>query len=114
LTEREKQEIARANAGTRRPVLFVHGLWLLAESWDRWRGLFEAAGFVTLAPGWPDDPETVAEARDKPGVFANKTVKQAADHYASVIDQLKTQPAVVGHSFGGMIAQQLAGRGLSA
>jgi pimeloyl-ACP methyl ester carboxylesterase len=114
LTEREKQEIARANAGQKRPVVFVHGLWLLAQSWDRWRALFEEAGFVTLAPGWPDDPETVAEARDKPGVFAHKTVKQAADHYASVADQLKVQPAIVGHSFGGMIAQQLAGRGLSA
>lgn len=114
LTEREKEEIARANAAARRPVVFVHGLWLLAQSWDRWRTLFEDAGFITLAPGWPDDPETVAEARDKPDVFARKTVKQAADHYASVADQLKIQPAIVGHSFGGMIAQQLAGRGLSA
>jgi pimeloyl-ACP methyl ester carboxylesterase len=114
MTEREKQEIARVNAGTKRPVVFVHGLWLLAASWDRWRTLFEEAGFATLAPGWPDDPETVSEARDNPGVFANKTVKQATDHYSAVIDQLKLKPAVVGHSFGGLIAQQLAGRGLSA
>jgi pimeloyl-ACP methyl ester carboxylesterase len=114
MTEREKGEIARANAGDRRPVVFVHGLWLLANSWDRWRQLFEDAGFATLAPGWPDDPETVDEARDKPEVFARKTVKQAADHYAAICEQLDTRPAIVGHSFGGMIAQQLAGHGLSA
>jgi pimeloyl-ACP methyl ester carboxylesterase len=114
MTEREKQEIARANAGSRRPVVFVHGLWLLAQSWDRWRKLFEDAGFATLAPGWPDDPETVAEAREKPDVFAHKTVKQAADHYASICDQLKLKPAIVGHSFGGLITEILAGRGLSA
>jgi pimeloyl-ACP methyl ester carboxylesterase len=114
LTEREKQEVARANAGAGRPVVFVHGLWLLAVSWDRWRKLFEDAGFATLAPGWPDDPETVAEARDKPDVFAGKTVKQVADHHAAVCEQLKVKPAIVGHSFGGLIAQILAGRGLAA
>jgi non-heme chloroperoxidase len=114
MTEREKGEIARANAGDRPPVVFVHGLWLLASSWDPWRQLFEDAGFATVAPGWPDDPETVDEARDRPEVFARKTVKQAADHYAAICEQLDSQPAIVGHSFGGMIAQQLAGRGLSA
>ena len=114
MTEREKGEIARANAGSKRPVVFVHGLWLLAQSWDRWRALFEDAGFVTLAPGWPDDPETVDEARSKPEVFAKKTVKQAVDHHVGIIDQLKLKPAIVGHSFGGLFAQLLAGRGLSA
>jgi pimeloyl-ACP methyl ester carboxylesterase len=114
MTEREKREVARANAEGRRPVVFVHGLWLLAQSWDRWRALFEDAGFATLAPGWPDDPETVDEARSKPEVFAHKTVRQATDHYADVIDQLKVKPAVVGHSFGGLITEILAGRGLAA
>jgi pimeloyl-ACP methyl ester carboxylesterase len=114
MTEREKGEIARANAGSKRPVVFVHGLWLLAQSWDRWRALFEDAGFVTLAPGWPDDPETVDEARSKPEVFAKKTVKQAVDHHVGIIDQLKLKPAIVGHSFGGLITQILAGRGLAA
>jgi pimeloyl-ACP methyl ester carboxylesterase len=113
-TEREKEEVARANASGRRPVVFVHGLWLLASSWDRWRALFEDAGFATLAPGWPDDPETVEEARQRPEVLARKTVKQVADHVASILDQLKVKPALVGHSFGGLFAQLLAGRGLSA
>jgi pimeloyl-ACP methyl ester carboxylesterase len=114
MTEREKGELVRANASGKRPVVFVHGLWLLAQSWDPWRELFERAGFATLAPGWPDDPETVAEARVKPEVFAKKTVKQAVDHYAGLIEQLKRKPAIVGHSFGGLITQILAGRGLSA
>jgi pimeloyl-ACP methyl ester carboxylesterase len=114
MTEREKEEIARANAGNRRPVMFVHGLWLLAQSWDRWRKLFEDAGFATIAPGWPDEPETVAEARDKPEVFAGKSVKQAADHYAAICSELKLKPGIVGHSIGGLITEMLADRGLAA
>ena len=114
LTTRETQEIDAANASGRPPVVFVHGLWLLASSWDRWRRLFEDAGYATLAPGWPDDPETVAEARAHPEVFARKMVGQVTDHYAAAVVRLEHRPAVVGHSFGGLIAQKLAGEGLSA
>jgi pimeloyl-ACP methyl ester carboxylesterase len=76
--------------------------------------LFDEAGFTALTPGWPDDPNTVAEAKAHPEVFAHKTVGQVADHYADVIGQLKTKPAVIGHSFGGLLTQIIAGRGLSA
>src|SRR6266566_3400119 len=114
LTNHEQQEIDRANTSGRQPVVFVHGLWLLASSWDNWRALFEEQGYTTLAPGWPDDPEAVAEANDDPEVFARKRIKQVTDHYADAIRQLKRKPAVIGHSFGGLIAQQLADEGLSA
>lgn len=114
LTPREQQEINRANASGLPPVVFVHGLWLLAGSWDSWRALFEENGYTALAPGWPDDPETVAEANRDPGVFANKKVKQVTDHFADAIRELKTKPAIIGHSFGGLIAQRLAGEGLAA
>jgi len=114
LTTHEQQEIDRANEQGKQSVVFVHGLWLLASSWDRWRTLFEERGYTTLAPGWPDDPQTVAEAIDDPEVFANKRIKQVTDHYADAIRQLKRRPAVIGHSFGGLIAQQLAEEGLSA
>lgn len=114
ITAHEQQDIDRANASGLTPVVFVHGLWLLPNSWDRWRSLFEENGFATLAPGWPDDPETVEEANQDPEVFADKSIKQATDHYAAVIGQLNTKPAVVGHSFGGLIAQRLAGMGLAA
>jgi pimeloyl-ACP methyl ester carboxylesterase len=114
ISPREQREIARTNQSGAEPVVFVHGLWLLASSWDRWRKLFEDGGYMTLAPSWPDDPETVEEARQHPEVFANKRVEQVTDHFAEVIRQLKTKPAIVGHSFGGLIAQRLAGMGLSA
>jgi non-heme chloroperoxidase len=114
LTAREKQEIDRANASGRQPVVFVHGLWLLPSSWDKWRALFEEHGYATLAPGWPDDPETVAEAREHPEVFAKKSLKVITDHYAEAIHALRLKPAVVGHSFGGVITQMLAGQGLAA
>jgi len=114
LTRNEGQQIDDANASGRTPVVFVHGLWLLPSSWDRWRTVFEAAGFATLAPGWPDDPETVAEAKARPDVFAKKGIKDVADHFDEVIRKLAVKPAVVGHSFGGLMTQILAGRGLSA
>src|SRR6266700_6788488 len=114
LTIHEQQEIDRVNNSGLQPVVFVHGLWLLSSSWDRWRTLFEEQGYTTIAPGWPDDPETVEEANDDPEVFAHKRIKQITQHYAEAIQQLKRKPAVIGHSFGGLIAQQLADEGLSA
>ena len=114
LTDHEKSEIEQANASGKQPVVFVHGLWLLASSWDRWRRLFEDAGYSTLAPGWPDDPETVTDARDNPEVFAHKMVQGVTDHYLEAIAELGTKPAVIGHSFGGLIAQKIAGESVAA
>jgi non-heme chloroperoxidase len=114
LTDRELSEIDQANESGRQPVVFVHGLWLLSSSWDRWRGLFEENGYATLAPGWPDDPETVEEARNHPEVFAHKMVQAVTDHYLEAIRALKAKPALVGHSFGGLIVQKLASEGVSA
>ena len=114
ITSHEADQVRTANESDNPPVVFVHGLWLLANSWDRWRDLFETAGYSTVAPGWPDDPETVAEANAHPEVFAGKSIKEVADHLAGVIGELRQKPAIVGHSFGGLMAQILAGRGLSA
>ncbi|TMJ10375.1 MAG: alpha/beta hydrolase [Bacillati bacterium ANGP1] len=110
----EGQQVERANATGLQPVVFVHGLWLLPSSWDRWAAVFEEAGYTTLTPGWPDDPETVGEANAKPEVFAHKSVGQVADHFDEVIRGLKKKPAIIGHSFGGLLAQILAGRGLAS
>jgi non-heme chloroperoxidase len=112
--EHEREQIERANATGRIPVVFVHGLWLLPSSWDRWAQVFDEAGYAALTPGWPDDPETVEQANEHPEVFAHKTVGQVADHFAALIGELDRKPAVIGHSFGGLLAQILAGRGLSA
>jgi non-heme chloroperoxidase len=112
--ERESSEVERVNATGRTPVVFIHGLWLLPSSWERWAAVFEEAGYAPLTPGWPDDPETVEEANANPEVFAHKTVGQVADHFAGVIGKLDEKPAVIGHSFGGLLAQIIAGRGLAA
>lgn len=111
LAEWEVAEIDRANASGLTPVAFVHGLWLLSSSWQNWRDLFEANGYTTIAPGWPDDPATLAEAYDKPEVFAHKMVQEVTDHYLEAISRLKDKPAVIGHSFGGLISLKLAGAG---
>src|SRR5437588_6836264 len=108
------EQIDRANATDLTPVVFVHGLWLLPSSWDRWAQVFEDAGYIALTPPWPDDPETVEQANAHPEVFANKTVGQVANHYSDLIRRLDKKPAVIGHSFGGLLAQMIAGRGLSA
>jgi pimeloyl-ACP methyl ester carboxylesterase len=114
ITERETEQIEAANGSGRTAVVFIHGLWLLPSSWDRWRQLFEDAGYAPLTPSWPDDPDTVEEARANPDAFAKKTVGQVADHVGEVIGKLTGKPAVIGHSFGGLLAQIVAGRGLSA
>src|SRR5436190_17663169 len=108
ITEHEAQQMRNANATGRQPVVFVHGLWLLPSSWDRWATLFEEAGYTALTPGWPDDPETVDEANAHPEVFAGKTVGQVADHFEEAIGGLEKRPAVGGHSVGGLLAMILA------
>ena len=114
ISERENQEVEAANASGNTPVVFVHGLWLLPSSWANWADFFEPAGYAPLTPDWPDDPDTVEEARANPDGLAKKTLKQVADHTAEVIGKLEKKPAVMGHSTGGLFAQMLAGRGLSA
>ena len=113
ITDHELAQIERANASGLPPVAFVHGLWLLPSSWDRWVTLFEEAGFTAVAPGWPDDPETVEEAKAHPEVFAHKSVGQIADYVDGIISRLDKKPAVIGHSFGGLLVQILSGRGLA-
>ena len=113
ITDYEMGEVRRANATQKQPVVFIHGLWLLPSSWDRWANLFNDAGFVALTPGWPDDPETVDEANAHPSLLAHKTIEQVADHFERIIVELKRRPAIIGHSFGGLLAQMLAGRGLA-
>jgi pimeloyl-ACP methyl ester carboxylesterase len=114
ITEHEGEEVARANATGLQPVVFIHGLWLLPSSWDRWVTVFEEAGFTALTPGWPDDPDTVEEANAHPEVFAKKTVGQVADHFDEIVSKLDKKPIIIGHSFGGLLTQILAGRGRAA
>jgi len=114
LADWERAEVARANESGRTPVVFVHGLWLLSSSWQPWRDFFESNGYATLAPGWPDDPATVQEAREHPEAFARKMVQQVTDHYLEAISALDRAPVVIGHSFGGLIAQKIAGVGAAS
>jgi non-heme chloroperoxidase len=114
ITDREREQVERANATTATPVMFIHGLWLLPSSWDRWSELFEEAGYVALTPDWPDDPETVEVARAEPEVLAHKTLKQVADHTTDVISGLDKKPVIIGHSTGGLLAEMLAGEGRAA
>jgi pimeloyl-ACP methyl ester carboxylesterase len=114
ITEHEAEQVERANSSGLTPVVFVHGLWLLPSSWDRWAKVFEEAGLATVSAGWPDDPDTVAEANAHPEVFAHKSVGQVADYVDGIIGRLDKKPAVIGHSFGGLLTQIVAGRGHAA
>jgi non-heme chloroperoxidase len=114
ITDQELEQVERANATTATPVVFIHGLWLLPSSWANWADFFEQAGYAPLTPVWPEDPETVEGARAEPEVLAKKTLKQVADHTTEIITALDKKPAIIGHSTGGLLAQMLAGRGLSA
>ncbi|HET8786636.1 MAG TPA: alpha/beta hydrolase, partial [Candidatus Limnocylindrales bacterium] len=114
IADHERAQVERANATDATPVVFVHGLWLLPSSWQRWAALFEEAGYVAVTPGWPDDPQTVEQAKEQPEVFARKSVGEVADHFEALMRQLERKPAVIGHSFGGLLTEILAGRGLAA
>jgi len=114
ITDHEAGQIERANISGAVPVVFVHGLWLLPSSWDRWVTLFEDAGYVGVTPGWPDDPETVGEAREHPEVLAGKGIGEIADYEEAIIRRLHRKPVIIGHSFGGLLTMILAGRGIAA
>ncbi|MEU1163281.1 zinc-binding dehydrogenase [Streptomyces sp. NPDC005921] len=99
MSAHDEQQIQAANDSGRTPVVFVHGLWLLPSSWDRWVSHFDQAGYAAVSLSWPDDPDTVAEANSHPELFAGKTVGQVADHLGGLIGRLDRKPAVIGHSF---------------
>lgn len=107
----ELDDIERANKAGVTPVVLVHGLWLPASSWLPWRGHLEAAGFATMAPGYPGEPDSVAEARSRPQAMAGAGIAAIAEHFAEVVAALDRAPVLVGHSVGGLVVQQLAARG---
>ncbi len=113
VSDHEAAQIAAANASGRTPVVFIHGLWLLPSSWEPWAAMFEQEGYAVLTPGWPDDPQTVEQARAHPTVFAGKSIGQVVDHLDAVLGGLERKPALIGHSFGGLFTQILAGQGLA-
>ena len=98
----------------RTPAVFIHGLWLHSQSWNNWIELFRATGYEPIAPSWPGIPATVEQARAHPESIGGYSITDAADHYAGIIHSLASKPIVIGHSFGGLLAQILLGRGLAS
>jgi len=99
---------------SRPPVVFIHGLWLHATSWNRWLDLYRDAGYEPIAPGWPGEPGTVQAARASPDLVANTSIDDAVTHFAEIIGALDTKPIIIGHSFGGLVAEKLLGQDLAA
>ncbi|ROS73934.1 alpha-beta hydrolase superfamily lysophospholipase [Curtobacterium sp. PhB130] len=95
------------------PVVFIHGLWIHASAWQPWIDLFAEHGYDAIAPGWPGDSDTVAETREDPDRLDDVGIEQICRHYAEIIDTLDTKPIVIGHSFGGLIAQELLANGFA-
>ncbi|WP_028644572.1 alpha/beta hydrolase [Nocardioides sp. URHA0020] len=102
-----------SDASTKPPVLFIHGLWIHSTAWAPWIDLFAEAGYDASAPGWPGDSETVVETRANPEPLNGIGIEDIFDHYASVIGTMADKPIVVGHSFGGLIAQELIAKDLA-
>jgi pimeloyl-ACP methyl ester carboxylesterase len=96
------------------PVVFIHGLWIHSDAWQPWIELYRSAGYDPTAPGWPGDSFDVEQTRNNSAALANKGIDDITRHYTKVIDGLATKPIVIGHSFGGLIAQKLLGEGRAA
>ncbi|RVW02486.1 alpha/beta hydrolase [Rhodococcus spongiicola] len=96
------------------PVMFIHGLWLAASSWDAWRAKFGAAGYPTLAPTWPGESVNVADTRGHAEDQAGNGIDEITGHFAAAIASLARKPIVIGHSFGGLIAQKLLAADVAA
>lgn len=114
VTAREAAEVRAANESGRQPVVFVHGLWLLHSSWDAWKAYVEERGYAAVAVDWPGDEASVEAARANVGSLAGTSVRDVADHVQEVIEGLDRKPVVIGHSFGGLLVQIIAGRGIAA
>jgi len=114
MTAHESQQVRRANDSGAQPIVFVHGLWLLGGSWGRWADFFAERGFSPVVVDWPGDQASVADAHANPASLAGLSVTEVADHVAEVASGLNRRPVLVGHSFGGLLVQMLAGRGLAA
>ncbi|MBB2943441.1 pimeloyl-ACP methyl ester carboxylesterase [Actinoplanes lutulentus] len=98
----------------RTPVVFIHGLWLHASAWSPWLEFFAEAGYDPIAPGWPNEPDTVESARADPDAVAGTGIDDAVAHYAKIIESLPVNPILIGHSFGGLVAEKLLGQGIGA
>ena len=97
-----------------RNVVFIHGLWIHSSAWGPWRDLFEQKGYTTVAPGWPGDLDTVDDTRANPDGLNNQGIAEICHHYADIIERFEEKPIVIGHSFGGLIAQELLANDLVA
>jgi non-heme chloroperoxidase len=93
------------------PVLLIHGLWIHSASWQNWMQAYQQAGYRPSAPGWPGDGASVAETRRNAAALANRGIEEITESYRRVIDGLEAAPVVIGHSFGGLIAQKLLAEG---
>jgi pimeloyl-ACP methyl ester carboxylesterase len=95
-------------------IMFIHGLWLHPTSWGAWEDLFNKAGYDVSSPAWPGDQDTVEEARANPDSVANVGLDDIVGNYANVIASLEAPPILIGHSFGGLVAERLLGMNLGA
>lgn len=95
-------------------VVFIHGLWVAHTAWQPWIEHFQAQGHHAFAPAWPGEHATPEETRLHAADQAGFGIDELTEHFARYLERFGNPPVVIGHSFGGLIAQKLLGQNIAA
>ena len=89
-------------------IIFIHGMFLTAKSWEEWVAYFTALGYECEAPPWPLHQGEPPQLRAKvPARLGKLSLADLHDHYRSIVRKEPEPPIVIGHSLGGLVVQKL-------
>jgi pimeloyl-ACP methyl ester carboxylesterase len=95
-------------------VIFIHGMFQNAKSWESWARIFRQKGYNCIVESWPlheGNPSTLRE--NIPGALAKLRLDNIYDKFAALAAQYP-DAILIGHSVGGLIVQKLLNNGFGS